>query len=109
MRFAESSRRVVGANWKNESEGTTRPHGFAPPPEGWMPYDIYNASINAYDPEDPDAGWQEVPSLRILRKREKAAERRRAREAGLTVSEIRAFQNALADAAWDGWAGRNDA
>jgi hypothetical protein len=107
MRFAESSRRVVGATWKNENEGTTISHNFSPVPEGWMPYDAYISSINAYDTEDPDAGWEQVPSMRILRKREKAAERRRAREAGMTVSEIRAFQSAMADSVWDGWVGRN--
>jgi hypothetical protein len=97
MRFVESSRNVVGANWVSLQEDKTIGK-FSDPPPGWVPLELLATTT--------DGEWQTVPPARVLRKREKAAERRRAREAGMTVSEIRAFQDAMAEAAW---LGRSDA
>ena len=104
LRFAESSRRIVGANWTNQEDPLLG--RFPPTPHGWMSLEAYIASENAYDPDDPEAGWQHVPSARVLRKRAAAALRRRARAAGMTTAELRSFAGALADAEW---LGRSDA
>ena len=91
-----SSRKVVGAVWADN--GSIVP---APRPEthdGWMPFEVWQARQNWYDPEDPDAGWQTVPSARVLRKRAKAEQRRRARAAGVSLEALYAYSSGMADA-----------
>lgn len=80
LRAAESSKQVVGAVWNDD---VPTPGLFGPDPPGWLPFDVYRESLDAYDYDDPEAGWQTVPSGRVLARRRRAAERRMRRRAGL--------------------------
>ncbi len=104
MNFAATSRKVVGANWTGRLASTPAP--TAPP--NWLPFEVWLTRRYRYDAEDPDAGWQTVPSARVLRKRAKAAERRRAREAGFNVEALRVASSGMAyatDMERMGWLG----
>lgn len=78
--FSISSDKVIGANYVAGWQHTDpRPTGFAPlSHENYMPVD-QRASLTV--PDDEDAGWISVPSQRILKRRERAAARRKEREA----------------------------
>lgn len=80
LRAAESSKRVVGAVWNDD---VPTPGLFGPDPVDWVPFEVYRQSLISYNYDDPEAGWESVPSDRTLKRRRQAAQRRRRRDAGL--------------------------
>ena len=75
-RFAESSQSVVGADWIHGWRASDAAH-FPHPPSGWMSLPCWIDSRHDYIDADADAGWRNVPSHRILKKRQRALVRRR--------------------------------
>lgn len=73
-----NTRIVIGSNWNDKV--------YSPEPlKTWINFERWVATQHSYDPSNPNAGWQKVPSARICKKRNRAAERRRARERFPTV------------------------
>jgi hypothetical protein len=78
--FASSSENVVGAKFvENWHPHAPRATGFGTARRvGYLPIDIIESSVSY---ENDEAGWSSVPSQRVVQRRERAATRRKNREA----------------------------
>jgi hypothetical protein len=83
LAFAISSEKVPGARYVDGWEATDpRPTGFAQAHAGYLTVDtLANLQAAAEQAEDPEAGWISVPSQRVTKRRERAAGRRKERDA----------------------------
>jgi hypothetical protein len=86
LAFAISSEKVPGARYVSGWDVTDpRPTDFAPAHAGYLTVDtLANLQAAAEQAEDPEAGWISVPSQRIIKRRERAAGRRKERDATST-------------------------
>ena len=81
--FSISSEKVPGARFVDGwHPHDPRPTGFATDRPAYIPVDLAaDLDAAAEREKDPDAGWISVPSQRVLKRRERAANRRKARDA----------------------------
>lgn len=86
MNFAASSRKVVGADWVG---GVVQTAPLPVAPTGWLPFELWVALQNKVTDTSAaaEAGWQPVPSRRVLQKRARDIDRRRARVAESVVGD----------------------
>jgi hypothetical protein len=84
--FSISSEKVPGANYVDGWHlHDPRPTGFASDRPSYLTVDVIaNLEAAAEQARDPDAGWISVPALRTLKRRERAASNRKARDATST-------------------------
>ena len=81
--FANSSASIVGAKFVDGwTQLTPRPATFSDAGHGvYLPTNTIASLAAARYENNPDAGWVTVPSERVMKRRERAAQRRKMREA----------------------------